>query len=152
MEMINKGKMNQSIDILLVEDNPSDAKLTLKALLRNNNHIIHHVNDGEEALNYIFGEGEYLGRNIQNTPKCILLDLKLPKVDGLEVLRKMKSDERTRFIPIVILTSSNQESDLVESYRLGANSYLVKPVTYSDYIENISFAGEYWLSLNMPIN
>jgi two-component system response regulator len=136
-----------SVEILLVEDNPSDLELTLHALKRHNlaNHI-QVARDGVEALDFIFGENE----QVQHVPRVILLDLKLPKVDGLEVLKKIKGDSRTKTIPIVILTSSREERDLVESYSLGVNSYIVKPVDFNQFIEAVKQLGLYWLLLNQP--
>lgn len=139
------------VEILLVEDNPNDVELTLYALKRNNlaNHI-EVVRDGAEALDFIFCTGAYAHRNAQDNPKVILLDLKLPKVDGLEVLQRVKSDPHTRMIPIVVLTSSREESDIVESYQLGINSYIVKPVDFEQFIEATRQLGLYWLLLNHP--
>src|SRR3990172_2784768 len=137
------------VEILLVEDNPNDAELGLRALKKHNlTNSIHLVKDGAEALDFIFGTGAYVGRKIGNKPKVIFLDLKLPKVDGLEVLRKVKSDERTRTIPIVVLTSSHEERDLVESYKLGVNSYIVKPVDFDKFIQAVAQLGMYWMLLN----
>ncbi len=144
--------MNKSIvDILLVEDNPFDAELTLRALKETK--ILNKVQvltDGEEAINYLFSLGEYTGRDFNINPKVVFLDLKLPKVDGLEVLKRVKEDERTKSIPIVIVTSSKQERDVVKSYKLGANSYIVKPVDSEKFIEAIKEIGLYWLILNQP--
>ena len=123
---------NQSeVEILLVEDNPDDAELALRALKEYNlaNHV-EVVTDGEEALDFIFGRGAYINRKVENGPKIIILDLNLPKVDGLEVLRAVKGDERTKIIPVIVLTSSSEEKDVIESYRLGVNSYIVKPVKF----------------------
>lgn len=118
--------MTEQVEILLVEDNPNDVELTLHAFKKHNlTNYIHVVRDGAEALDFIFGKGEYAGRNVGETPKVILLDLKLPKVDGLEVLKQIKADPRTRSIPVVVLTTSAQEPDIEESYRLGVNSYIV---------------------------
>lgn len=144
--------MNKSaIEILLVEDNPDDVELTLRGLKKHNlTNTVHVVMDGAEALDYIFCSGQYADRNINNTPKLILLDLKLPKVDGLEVLRKVKSDERTKVIPVVVLTSSKEEKDIIESYRLGVNSYLTKPVDFDKFIQSVQDLGLYWLLLNEP--
>jgi len=139
------------VEILLVEDNPTDVELTLRALKKHNlaNHV-EVVNDGAEALDFIFATGAYKDRKIDKKPKVILLDLKLPKVDGLEVLRKIKSDERTKDIPVVVLTSSKEEKDRVESYRLGVNSYIVKPVDFTQFSKAVSELGLYWVLLNEP--
>ena len=138
-----------SIEILLVEDNPNDEELTLYALKRNNisNHI-RVVRDGAEALEYLFCTGPYAHREINNPPKVVLLDLKLPKVDGLEVLKKIKADARTRNIPVVMLTSSREERDIIESYQLGVNSYIVKPVDFEQFTEVVRQLGLYWMLLN----
>ena len=138
-----------TIEILLVEDNSNDEELTLYALKKNNitNHI-QVVHDGAEALEYLFCTGAYAHRQINEPPKVILLDLKLPKVDGLEVLEKIKADARTRSIPIVMLTSSQEERDIVESYKLGVNSYIVKPVDFEQFINVVSRLGLYWMLLN----
>lgn len=137
------------VEILLVEDNPTDAELALRALKKNNlaNRVVV-VTDGEEALDFIFARGPFSGRKVENSAKLILLDLKLPKVDGLEVLRALKSDPRTKIIPVVVLTSSKEENDIVESYRLGANSYIVKPVDFDKFIAAVGDLGLYWLLLN----
>ena len=137
------------LEILLVEDNPSDAELTLHALKKQNlaNHI-ELVGDGAEALDILFRRGPYAARPINTCPKVVLLDLKLPKVDGLEVLRQMKADARTRNIPVVILTSSREERDLQEAYRLGANSYIVKPVDFVQFNDAVRQIGLYWVLLN----
>ncbi|MHB1955454.1 MAG: response regulator [Sulfobacillus sp.] len=139
----------EQIEILLVEDNPEDAELTLRALRKNNflNNVFW-VKDGQEALDFVACEGSYVGRSIHNYPKLILLDIKLPKVDGIEVLRAVKGNERTRTIPIVILTSSNEERDLFESYKLGVNSYIVKPVDFEKFVETVANAGLYWMVTN----
>jgi len=140
------------VEVLLVEDNPADEKLTLKALEKNrivNNVFV--VRDGAQALDYIFHKGKY--ENIEkknNKLKLILLDLKLPKVDGIEVLKQIKSDERTKMIPVVVLTSSHEESDIVKSYKYGVNSYIVKPIDFEQFIEAVSNLGLYWLILNVP--
>ena len=143
--------MADGVEILLVEDSPSDAELALHALKRH--HLanrIEVVRDGAEALDFIFCTGAYAHRNAQDNPKVILLDLKLPKVDGLEVLQRVKSDARTRMIPVVILTSSREERDIVESYQLGVNSYIVKPVDFEQFTEAVRQLGLYWLLLNNP--
>ncbi len=139
------------VEILLVEDNPNDVELTLMALKENNlaNHI-HVVRDGEEAIEFVFGTGRYSGRDMSIIPKVILLDLKLPKVDGIEVLRKIRSDERTKIIPVVVLTSSREERDIVETYKLGVNSYIVKPVQFENFVKVIKDLGLYWLVVNQP--
>lgn len=145
--------MESSVEILLVEDNPNDVELTLHAFEKNNiANRIHVVRDGEEALGYIFGAGSNTGRDINHKPKLILLDLKLPKVDGLEVLKRIKGDPRTRFIPVVVLTSSREESDIVESYKLGTNSYIVKPVDFQQFVEAVRTLGMYWMLLNQQPN
>lgn len=139
------------VEILLVEDNPNDVELTLHALKRNHlTNRVHIVRDGAEALDFLFGSGSSPDRPIQETPRVILLDLKLPKVDGLEVLRRVKGDPRTRMIPIVVLTSSREERDVVESYRLGVNSYIIKPVDFEQFTEAVRQVGLYWLLLNEP--
>jgi len=135
--------------ILLVEDNPDDEALTLRALKKNNisNEVVV-AHDGSEALDYLFGEGMYAGRDTQIVPQVILLDLKLPKVDGFDVLRKMRADERTKRLPVVILTSSNEEQDRISGYDLGANSYVRKPVEFGSFLEAVKQLGLYWLLLN----
>lgn len=137
--------------ILLVEDNPDDELLTLRAFRKSGilNEIVV-ARDGEEALDYLFGTGAHAGRDTSLMPQVILLDLKLPKIDGLEVLQKIRSHERTRFLPVVILTSSKQEEDVVQSYNLGANSYVRKPVDFSQFTEAVRRLGMYWLLLNEP--
>ena len=139
------------VDILMVEDNPNDEELTLHELRKY--HLanrIHVVRDGQEALDYVFCTGRYANRQITDQPSVILLDIKLPFVDGLEVLRRIKQDDRTRTIPVVMLTSSREERDLVESYRLGVNSYIVKPVDFDQFKESARTLGMYWLLLNRP--
>jgi two-component system, response regulator len=137
------------IDILLVEDNPNDAELTLMALKENKlANAIHHVKDGEEALEYIFCTGRYEKRNNNIKPRVILLDLKLPKVDGIEVLRKIRADDKTRNVPVVVLTSSKEERDLVDAYQLGVNSYIVKPVQFENFIKVVKDLELYWLVIN----
>ena len=139
------------VEILLVEDNPNDVELTLHTLQAHNlANRVHVVRDGAEALEFIFGTEAYQGRSVKNGPKVILLDLKLPKVDGLEVLRRIRADERTRLFPVVILTSSREERDIVESYNLGVNSYIVKPVNFEQFTEAVRQVGLYWVLLNQP--
>jgi two-component system response regulator len=143
--------MVDDVEILLVEDNPNDVELTLHAFKENNlANQLHVVRDGAEALDFIFGQGTYAGRNPSAHPKVILLDLKLPKVDGLEVLRQIKADERTKTIPVVVLTSSREERDIVESYQYGVNSYIVKPVDFDGFADAVRHLGMYWLLLNHP--
>lgn len=137
--------------ILLVEDNPDDEALTLRALQKNN--ILNQVvvaRDGVEALDYIFGTGAYAGRDTRIQPQIVLLDLKLPRVDGLEVLRRMRADPRTATQPVAILTTSNEDRDILSSYQLGANSYIRKPVDFEQFIEAVRQLGMYWLVLNVP--
>jgi CheY-like chemotaxis protein len=135
--------------ILLIEDNPDDAALTLRALENNNikNDVVV-VHDGAEALDYLFGAGSYAGRDLTIMPQLTLLDLKLPKVDGLEVLRRLRANELTRLLPVVILTSSNEEQDRINGYGLGANSYVRKPIDFGQFIDVVRHLGLYWLSLN----
>ena len=140
-----------TVEILLVEDNPNDVELTLHAFKHHNlSNRIHVVSDGEEALEFLFCTGAYSQRSMKNGPKVILLDLKLPKVDGLEVLRRVKGNPRTRIIPVVVLTSSREERDIVESYSLGVNSYIVKPVDFEQFTESVRQLGLYWVLLNQP--
>ncbi len=140
---------DQAIEILLVEDNANDVRLTLHAFKRHKLvNRIHVVRDGAEALEFLFCIGAYAERSIDDVPKVVLLDLKLPKVDGLEVLRHIKADPRTRAIPVVMLTSSREERDIVESYQLGVNSYIVKPVDFEQFSEVARLLGLYWLLLN----
>jgi CheY-like chemotaxis protein len=137
------------VEILLVEDNPNDAELALRALKKHNlsNHVAV-VTDGEEALDFVFARGKYEHRNVENGPRIILLDLKLPKVDGLEVLRAIKGDPRTKIIPVIALTSSKEEKDIIESYKLGVNSYILKPVDFDKFVDAVKDIGYYWLLLN----
>lgn len=140
-----------AVDILLVEDNANDAELTIRALQKHHlTNRLHHVKDGAEALEFVFAEGAYASRNVNNTPKVVLLDLKLPKVDGLEVLRRIKTDARTKAVPVVVLTSSKEEQDRVQSYQLGVNSFVVKPVEFEGFVKAIADLGLYWLLLNQP--
>ena len=142
---------NTEIQILLVEDNKSDAMLTIRALKKHNlaNNLVHLI-DGAQALDFIFGKGEFEGRNISDKPKVIFLDLKMPKVSGLEVLKIIKSDERTKLIPVVMMTSSKEEQDIVESHKLGVNSYVVKPVDFDNFSKTVFELGFYWLVVNTP--
>jgi two-component system response regulator len=139
------------VEILLVEDSPQDAELTIRALKKRNlaNHLVH-VSDGQEALDFLFCTGPYVKRPAGQLPKVVMLDLKLPKVSGVEVLRRMRADERTRLLPVVIMTSSREDSDVIESYKLGANSYVVKPVGFENFAEAVASMGFYWLLLNQP--
>jgi two-component system, response regulator len=140
-----------AIELLLVEDNPQDLELALRALRKANlANRIHVARDGAEALEYIFCEGPHAARQISDGPKVILLDLKLPKIDGLAVLKRIKGDPRTKMVPIVVLTSSKEQSDVVESYHLGVNSYIVKPVNFERFTESVRDLGLYWLLLNQP--
>ena len=142
---------NSAVEILIVEDTPQDLELALRALRKANlANRIEVARDGVEALDYIFCEGKHTDRKIENAPKMILLDLKLPKIDGLEVLKRLKSDPRTKMIPIVVMTSSKEQSDVVESYNLGVNSYIVKPVNFEQFSEAVQKLGMYWLLLNHP--
>lgn len=139
------------VEILLVEDNPNDVELTLHALKRHNlANRVEVMRDGVEALDYIFCTGAHATRAIDAPPKIVLLDLKLPKIDGLEVLRRIKGDPRTRKIPVVVLTTSQEQRDIVESYDLGVNSYIVKPVNFDQFVEAARILGLYWLVLNEP--
>ncbi|MFY9310005.1 MAG: response regulator [Bacteroidia bacterium] len=142
---------NSEIEVLLVEDNMGDAELTIRALKKNNlaNKLIH-LENGADALDYIFAQGIYANRIIDNIPKVILLDLNMPKVGGIEVLQKIKSDERTKKIPVVILTSSKEDPDIEKCYNLGANSYIVKPVEFDNFVKAVDELGLYWFLLNQP--
>jgi CheY-like chemotaxis protein len=142
---------NEPSEILIVEDNPNDVLLTIRSLKKHKlaNSIIH-VSDGQAALDYLFGEGTHQGRNVMEQPRVVLLDLKLPKLDGLQVLARIRADQRTKLLPVVILTSSQEESDLIQSYNLGANSYIVKPVEFENFAKSIYEIGLYWLLLNKP--
>jgi len=137
------------VEILLVEDNSRDAELTIRTLKKHNlaNHLAH-VKDGQEALDWLFGTGTYKGRDTNHRPRVVLLDLKLPKVDGIEVLRAMRADPRTRMIPVVVLTSSREDQDLVATYDLSVNSYIVKPVEFEAFSAAVAEAGHYWLLIN----
>ena len=142
---------SNEVEILLVEDNPDDAELAIRALKSYNlaNKLIW-VKDGVEALDFIFAQGKYADRSVEDVPKLVLLDLKLPRVNGLEVLEKIKSDKRTKIIPVVVLTSSSEERDIVTSYNLGINSYILKPVDFDKFIDAVKEVGFYWLLLNKP--
>jgi CheY-like chemotaxis protein len=136
-------------EILLVEDDPSDAELTLRALRQNNlANKVRWLKDGEEALDYVFRRGAHAGRDAGPLPKLIMLDIKMPKVDGIEVLRKLKERPDTRTIPVVVMTSSNEEQDVLETYRLGVNSYIVKPVGFEAFLETVAKIGLYWVLTN----
>ncbi|MEO6316457.1 MAG: response regulator [Chitinophagaceae bacterium] len=139
----------KDVEILLVEDNKSDAILTIRELKKHHlaNNLVH-VIDGAQALDFIFCRGEYVERNFENKPKVIFLDIKMPKISGLEVLKLLKADERTRFIPVVMMTSSKEEKDILESHRLGVNSYVVKPVGFDNFSKTIAELGLYWLLVN----
>lgn len=140
-----------AVELLIVEDNPHDLELAQRALKKSG--LVNHIQvarDGVEALDFLFGEGEHTGRDLRHEPKLILLDLKLPRVDGLEVLQRLKKDARTRAIPVVVLTSSREERDIVESYQLGVNSYIVKPVDFEQFASAVQNLGLYWLLLNQP--
>ena len=141
----------EELEILLVEDNLTDAELTMRALKRKNlaNKLVW-VKDGEEALDFIYARGQFANRNPEDLPRLILLDLRMPKVDGLEVLKDIKANEKTRKIPVVVLTSSQEDQDVVESYKLGVNSYVSKPVEFDDFLEAVSTLGLYWMLINKP--
>ena len=145
--------MENEIEILLVEDNPNDAEMTMRALRKSSmaNRIIH-LKDGAEALDFIYGKGMFEGRDVKAIPKVILLDLKMPKVDGIEVLRSLKSNDITKSIPVVVLTSSKEDPDIRTCYDLGVNSYIVKPVGFENFLKAISELGFYWLVLNQNPN
>ena len=139
----------ENVTILLVEDNPDDEALTLRALKKNSiGNKVYIARDGIEALDFLFCTGPYADRDPHDMPKLILLDIKLPKMDGLEVLRRIRAEERTRLLPVVLLTSSREEQDLVEGYESGANSYIRKPVDYAQFVEYVGLLGSYWLGLN----
>ena len=142
---------NKQVDILLIEDSMLDAELTIRALRKNNvaQNVVH-LKNGEVALDFLFGRGVYEGRNLENKPKVILLDLKMPKVNGLEVLERITADELTKKIPVVVLTSSKEHPDVDKAYSLGANSYIVKPVDFESFRKIVSDLGMYWLSINQP--
>ncbi|HEX7904172.1 MAG TPA: response regulator [Chitinophagaceae bacterium] len=145
--------INNEAEILLVEDSMDDAEMTIRALKKVNlaNNLVH-VEDGQEALDYLFGRGNFLNRELSKQPKVILLDIKMPRVDGIEVLRLIKSNEATRMIPVVIMTSSGEEKDMIASYSLGVNSYVVKPVNFENFAKAVSDLGLYWLLTNQTPN
>jgi len=140
---------NDEVEILLVEDNPEDAEITIRALKKVNlaNRLVH-VEDGQEALDFLFSQGAFAGRVGANQPRLILLDIKMPKVDGIEVLRRVKEDATTKTIPVVIMTSSAEEKDILNTYNLGVNSYVVKPVDFNQFLKAVSELGLYWLLIN----
>jgi two-component system, response regulator len=139
----------QEVEVLLVEDNASDAELTIRALKKNNlSNKLLHLKDGAEAIDFLFGEGNYSNRIVEHVPRVILLDLKMPKVNGIDVLRRIKADSRTRKIPIVVLTSSKEDPDIKICYELGVNSYVVKPVEFENFAKAVSDLGFYWMLLN----
>jgi two-component system response regulator len=141
-----------AVEILLVEDNPRDAELTIRALKKKNlANSLYHVEDGVEALDFLFARGRYADRDINDAPKVVLLDLKLPRIDGLEVLTAIKADERTQAIPVVIVTSSAEDPDVNKAYQLGANSYVIKPVQFDSFMDAMVRVGIYWLMVNHPI-
>jgi len=143
--------MEEKRSILLVEDNPDDVELTLRALKQYNvRNEVTVARDGAEALDYLFATGAYADRDTSAMPAVVILDLKLPKVDGLEVLQRMRADERTKFVPVVVLTSSKEEKDMVNSYKFGANSYVQKPVDFTQFVEAARQLGLYWLVINEP--
>jgi two-component system, response regulator len=141
----------QDIEILLIEDNLEDAELIIRTLKKNNvSNKLLHLTDGVEALDFLFAEGNYSHRKIENRPRVILLDLNLPKLNGIEILRKIKNDDRTKTIPVVIMTSSSEAKDIIESYQIGVNGYIVKPVSFADFAKTVSDIGFYWLLVNNP--
>jgi two-component system response regulator len=139
------------VDVLLVEDNPDDAGLVIRELKKNHlgNKLIH-LTDGAEALDFLFGKGKYAERKIEDRPKLVLLDLKMPKVDGLQVLRAIRGDDRTKFIPVVVMTSSREEKDIINSYSLGVNAYVVKPVGFDNFSKAVAELGLFWILVNQP--
>ena len=140
---------DEQVEILLAEDNSEDAEMTMRALRRHNlANQVRWVKDGAEALDYLFCRGQYVGRDPSRPPKLVLLDIKMPKIDGIEVLRQLKADPTTRSIPVVVMTSSNEERDVLESYRLGVNSYIVKPVRFDAFMETVANIGLYWVLTN----
>jgi len=151
MKGTNMDELN-AVEILLVEDNPRDAELTIRALKKKNlANNLYHVEDGVEALDFLLARGRYAGRDANDHPKVVLLDLKLPRINGLEVLKALKADERTRTIPVVIVTSSAEDPDVKTAYQLGANSYVIKPVQFDSFIDAMAKLGIYWLMVNHPL-
>lgn len=147
----NSEMKSEAIEILLVEDNPADVELTLRAFKKRNlQNKVHVVTDGEKALDFIFCKGIYSGRSVTAPPKVVILDLKLPLVDGKEVLKAVRADPRTKSLPIVVLTSSPEEGDVIASYNLGVNSYIVKPVNFENFSEIVAELGWYWVAINRP--
>jgi two-component system response regulator len=143
---------NNEVEILLVEDNLHDAELTIRALKKINlANKLYHVKDGAEALDFIFAKGDFASRNIESKPKLIMLDIKMPKVDGIEVLKQIKSNEITKTIPVVMMTSSKEEQDVLSSYQHGVNSYVVKPVNFEGFVKAVCELGLYWLITNQPV-
>jgi two-component system response regulator len=143
--------VNSTVEILLIEDNMNDAELSIRALRKSNvNNELIHLKNGAEAFDFLFGTGNYAGRDISNKPRVILLDLKMPKVDGLEVLRQIKANKLTKAIPVVVLTSSKEHPDIERAYSLGANSYIVKPVEFNEFAKIVASLGFYWLLMNQP--
>ena len=143
--------MKNKVEILLVEDNSNDAELTMRSFKKNNiTSTVLHVKDGADALEFLFGTGQFEGRNLNEKPNVILLDLKMPKVDGIEVLQKIKANNNTKTIPVVILTSSKEDPDIAKCYELGANSYIVKPVDFDAFQKAVTQLGLYWMLLNQP--
>jgi two-component system response regulator len=140
---------DQPVEVLYVEDNPHDVEMTMRALRKHNfvNRVLH-VPDGEAALDYLFARGQWTGRDVEDVPRAVFLDLKLPKVDGIEVLRAIKSDPRLHDVPVVIITSSAEERDRIETYRLGVNSYIVKPIVFESFARTIAEVGYYWVAVN----
>lgn len=146
--MEDSQNMNE-VEVLLVEDNSSDAELTVRSLKKHNlANRLFHVKDGAEAIDFLFAQGTFASRRVESGPKVVLLDLKLPKIDGIEVLRRIKSDDRTKVVPVVVMTSSREDRDLVDCYNLGVNGYVVKPVEFEDFARAVSELGCYWLLLN----
>jgi len=143
--------IHQKVDVLLVEDNPNEAQLAIRSFKKSNlaNGLLH-IDDGAEAMDFIFLKNKYAGRKPENMPKLILLDLKMPKVGGLEILKAIKTDERTQIIPVIVLTSSNEGPDITASYKLGVNSYIVKPVNFESFSKAVVDVGMYWMFLNVP--